>query len=108
MGASATKDGYNFAVEVSDGKKAELLLYRKGHQKPFLYRAASGRGAHWRDQFRGNHRPDGRKVFYAYRMDEAFCLDTVCGSSKKEEKPSVHQWEKEKGRLLLPSPGSTR
>ena len=36
MGASATKDGYNFAVEVSDGKKAELLLYRKGHQKPFL------------------------------------------------------------------------
>ena len=26
MGASATKDGYNFAVEVSDGKKAELLL----------------------------------------------------------------------------------
>ena len=27
MGASATKDGYNFAVEVSDGKKAELLLH---------------------------------------------------------------------------------
>ena len=62
MGASATKDGYNFAVEVSDGKKAELLLYRKGHQKPFLT-VPLPEEARWGDQFRGNHRPDGRKVF---------------------------------------------
>lgn len=84
MGASATKDGYNFAVEVSDGKKAELLLYRKGHQKSVSYRAASGRGAHWRDQFRGNHRPDGRKVFVCLPDGRSFLLGSVCGSSRRK------------------------
>ena len=80
MGVSATKDGYNFAVEVPDGKKAELLLYRKGHQKPFLtvplpeeertgvISAVTVTGL------------TAGKFSYAYRMDETFCLDPYAGA----------------------------
>ena len=72
MGASATKDGYNFAVEVSDGKKAELLLYRKGHQKPFLtvpLPEEERTGVISSVEITGL---TVGKFSYAYRMDEAF------------------------------------
>lgn len=36
MGASATKDGYNFAVEVSDGKKQSFCCTGKVTRNRFL------------------------------------------------------------------------
>ena len=91
MGASATKDGYNFAVEVSDGKKAELLLYRKGHQKPFLtvpLPEEERTGVISSVEITGL---TVGKFSYAYRMDEVFCLDPYAGAV-----PSVHRWKKKR------------
>ena len=85
MGASATKDGYNFAVEVSDGKKAELLLYRKGHQKPFLtvpLPEEERTGVISSVEITGL---TVGKFSYAYRMDEAFCLDPYAGAVEGRE-----------------------
>ena len=95
MGASATKDGYNFAVEVSDGKKAELLLYRKGHQKPFLtvpLPEEERTGVISSVEITGL---TVGKFSYAYRMDEVFCLDPYAGAVEGRE-PSVHRWKKKR------------
>ena len=103
MGASATKDGYNFAVEVSDGKKAELLLYRKGHQKPFLtvpLPEEERTGVISSVEITGL---TVGKFSYAYRMDEAFCLDPYAGAVEGRETFGAPM-EKEEGACccLLP------
>ena len=101
--ASATKDGYNFAVEVSDGKKAELLLYRKGHQKPFLtvpLPEEERTGVISSVEITGL---TVGKFSYAYRMDEAFCLDPYAGAVEGRETFGAPM-EKEEGACccLLP------
>ena len=103
MGASATKDGYNFAVEVSDGKKAELLLYRKGHQKPFLtvpLPEEERTGVISSVEITGL---TVGKFSYAYRMDEVFCLDPYAGAVEGRETFGAPM-EKEEGACccLLP------
>ncbi|MDD7741041.1 MAG: alpha-amylase family glycosyl hydrolase [Fusicatenibacter sp.] len=35
LGASKAERGYHFALEIPEGKKAELLLYKKGEKEPF-------------------------------------------------------------------------
>ena len=84
-------------------KKAELLLYRKGHQKPFLtvpLPEEERTGVISSVEITGL---TVGKFSYAYRMDEVFCLDPYAGAVEGRE-TFVHRWKK-KRRLLLPSPG---
>ena len=90
-----TKDGYNFAVEVIRWKKAELLLYRKGHQKPFLtvpLPEEERTGVISSVEITGL---TVGKFSYAYRMDEAFCLDPYAGAVEGRE-TFVHRWKKKR------------
>ena len=84
-------------------EKAELLLYRKGHQKPFLtvpLPEEERTGVISSVEITGL---TVGKFSYAYRMDEAFCLDPYAGAVEGRE--TLCTDGKRRGRLLLPSPG---
>lgn len=85
-------------------KKSRASAVPERSPETVSYRAASGRRAHWRDQFRGNHRPDGRKVFVCLPDGRSFLLGSVCGSSRRKRNLRCTDG-KRRGRLLLPSPG---
>ena len=103
MGASATKDGYNFAVEVSDGKKQSFCCTGKVTKKPFLtvpLPEEERTGVISSVEITGL---TVGKFSYAYRMDEAFCLDPYAGAVEGRETFGAPM-EKEEGACccLLP------
>ena len=85
-------------------KKSRASAVPERSPETVSYRAASGRRAHWRDQFCGNHRPDGRKVFVCLPDGRSFLLGSICGSSRRKRNLRCTDG-KRRGRLLLPSPG---
>ena len=86
MGASVTKDGCNFAIEVPDGKEAELLLYRKGQKDPFLavlLPEEERTGAISAVEIKGL---TAGKISYVYRIDEKIHLDPYARAVAGREK----------------------
>lgn len=102
-GATETKNGYNFSIEVPNGKKAELLLYRKGHQRPFLtvpLPEEERTGTISSVEVTGI---TAEKFSYAYQMEETYCLDPYAKAVEGRERFGAPMEKMEDScRCLLP------